>query len=303
MARGNPRYRRWCFTLNNYSANDWDSLRNVAQGDRVLFLAVSREIGESGTPHLQGYIELSAALRLGGVKDLLGFPGCHLEQANGNRQQNVDYISKDEESGPKPADDIFIVDRGRPGQGTRNDLLECKAILDSGGSLADCFETNFTAAVRAYRGLLCYQQLRSSPRDFPTHCVWIYGATGVGKSRLVYQEAQSLGNGSVAYISDSSGKWFDPYQGHRVVVFDDYDGSMPVPILLRLLDRYPTQVPIKGSFVNWCPRIVYITTNEPPIYYHGADRQWDPLVRRLMEFGQVLKMTRGGETQEIKYDY
>lgn len=30
--------------------------------------------------------------------------------------------------------------------------------------------------------------------------------------------------------------------------------------LLRLLDIYPLQVPVKGSFVDWCPENIYITT-------------------------------------------
>lgn len=34
--------------------------------------------------------------------------------------------------------------------------------------------------------------------------------------------------------------------------------------LLRLLDIYPLRVPVKGSFVNWCPSFIFVTSPMPP---------------------------------------
>lgn len=45
------------------------------------------------TPHLQGYVEFKNARTFNQVKKLL--PRAHIEKAKGNRQQNIDYCSKE----------------------------------------------------------------------------------------------------------------------------------------------------------------------------------------------------------------
>ena len=53
------------------------------------------EVGESGTPHLQGYIESQVKIR----PDQLGLSrSIHWEKAKGNRNQNVLYCGKDGEA-------------------------------------------------------------------------------------------------------------------------------------------------------------------------------------------------------------
>lgn len=49
-----PAYRNWCFTLNNYTAEEVE----VLKGDlpQVKYIVFQRERGhEDGTAHLQGY--------------------------------------------------------------------------------------------------------------------------------------------------------------------------------------------------------------------------------------------------------
>jgi len=36
------------------------------------------------------------------------------------------------------------------------------------------------------------------------------------------------------------------------------------PFFLRLLDRYPIEVPIKGGHANWIPEVIIITCPRPP---------------------------------------
>jgi len=57
---GNTRNRpsaskSWVLTLNNYSDEEYGSLKQVLEnlGDYIL----GKEIGESGTPHIQGYVK------------------------------------------------------------------------------------------------------------------------------------------------------------------------------------------------------------------------------------------------------
>lgn len=78
-------------------------------------------------------------------------------------------------------------------------------------------------------------------------------------------------------------QWFDGYFDQRIVIIDDFRGEYPLPLLLKLLDRYPMRVPVKGGFTNWAPTKVYITSNvQPEFWYPEADgRSTAAMLRRL----------------------
>ncbi len=82
---------RWCFTLNNYTEQESSSLVLTIR-DRCKKAIVAKEVGASGTPHLQGYIEFKTKSR---PKSVFMFNRIHFEKAKGNAQQNYDYCSKD----------------------------------------------------------------------------------------------------------------------------------------------------------------------------------------------------------------
>lgn len=56
MQEGNiiPPARHWFFTLNNPKENDWDEIKNIIHHGLIQVLVMQDEIGESGTPHIQG---------------------------------------------------------------------------------------------------------------------------------------------------------------------------------------------------------------------------------------------------------
>lgn len=86
--------KKWCFTLNNWKE---DELSAIVRDFEVLcdVAIVGAEIGESGTPHLQGYIELKVKGR-----PLSKFPllkRAHWETAKGSRESNREYCAKDGE--------------------------------------------------------------------------------------------------------------------------------------------------------------------------------------------------------------
>ena len=82
--------KRWCFTLNNYNQEDIDHL-NSHGSDVSDFLIFSEEVGESGTPHLQGYIEFKKKTR---PMEHFNNKRFHWEKSKGSQIQNKDYITK-----------------------------------------------------------------------------------------------------------------------------------------------------------------------------------------------------------------
>ena len=87
--------RFWCFTLNNYSHQEEQHIFDQGtDNDAVLYLVVGREVGESGTPHLQGFVAFRTRLRLVEVKAVLG-ARLHLEIARASPSQAANYCKKD----------------------------------------------------------------------------------------------------------------------------------------------------------------------------------------------------------------
>lgn len=269
--------KKWCFTLNNYTEDEFQRIQSSIESDDVQYAVVGRECGISGTPHLQGFVVFMRKKALGGVKASLGSARLHLETARGSPSQAAEYCKKEGD----------FIERGTIGgvtsQGSRTDLAKIQKLVKSGASMSEIADEEFSSFIRYHRGIMLYASLRTPRRTWRTQAVWFHGPTGSGKSRRAYTESHALCNGSVAYIGDSSLKWFDPYSGEKGVVLDDFDGSAPISLLLRAIDRYPMRVPIKGGFVEWAPRIIWITSNFSPADLYGSQPQWDALRRRLDE--------------------
>lgn len=81
----------WCFTLNNWTKDELDSICSKCS-KFCSFAIIGSEVGESGTPHLQGYVEFIKKSRPVGVFDN---KRIHFEKCKGDRADNVKYCSKD----------------------------------------------------------------------------------------------------------------------------------------------------------------------------------------------------------------
>ena len=86
--------RKWCFTINNYIEEDEQNLLDELTPDKVVYAIVGREKGESGTPHLQGYVCFKRRLKMNTATATLG-KTARLEPARGTPEQNEQYCSKD----------------------------------------------------------------------------------------------------------------------------------------------------------------------------------------------------------------
>lgn len=97
MAR--VRSNRVCFTLNNYEISDIDIIEQYAKQDIVKYLVVGQEIGENGTPHLQGFVHIEKDRKACGInfwkKELQFSQPAHYENARGSDEQNKNYCVKD----------------------------------------------------------------------------------------------------------------------------------------------------------------------------------------------------------------
>ena len=86
--------RRWCLTCNNWVQEDIDRFWNLSESITVDYKIYGKEVGESGTPHLQAFIIFRRAVRFKRLKEALG-PKWHLEAAKGTSVQAATYCRKD----------------------------------------------------------------------------------------------------------------------------------------------------------------------------------------------------------------
>jgi hypothetical protein len=87
------RAKRWVFTLNNYTAAEEAQIASLGN-DGATYLVYGREVGESGTPHLQGFVIFTAPLRFTTAKSKLG-DRCHIAVSTARLpSQAADYCKK-----------------------------------------------------------------------------------------------------------------------------------------------------------------------------------------------------------------
>lgn len=262
--------KAWIFTWNNYDPSSEPLLLSLFQQDKFTFICWGREIAPSGTPHLQGYFELPRKKSMGGIKRLHpGLSGLHLERRRGTPKEARDYCAKDGQ----------FVEHGKisGGQGSRTDINTTFERIKEGASELEIAEENPRLYCQYRRSFERYRGLLVPKRSWKSTVYVLIGPTGTGKTRWVHDREDQV-------WTPGDFKWFDGYRGQDAVLFDDYSSDgYSLPLLLRLLDRYPMQVPVKGDFAEWCPRRIYITSNVAveSWYPFADDEHKAALLRRL----------------------
>lgn len=82
--------KHWCFTFNNYTTVEKNELVQLFQ--HLGLYVIGQEIGENGTPHLQGYIALKTKKRLTALKKIN--KRIHWEPTR-NVEASIEYCKKE----------------------------------------------------------------------------------------------------------------------------------------------------------------------------------------------------------------
>lgn len=129
--------------------------------------------------------------------------------------------------------------------------------------------------------------LSRTVRDFQPDVYWLWGATGVGKTR----EAIRIATGDVYWFNLNDKGWQDGYTGQYGCIIDDFRGSIAYDELLRMLDRYPYSLSRRGRMpVPFLSRVIVITSSmRPEMVYkkRAAEDGIEQLLRRLTEVTEV----------------
>lgn len=264
------RWRNFCFTVNNYSDDSLDALK---ESDKVSYLVVGKEVGESGTPHLQGYCELKSQLVFKTLKKLL--PSAHLEHRFGTALQASQYCKKDGDF-----EEIGEISK----QGARTDIYAATRAIAEGVPMRQVAAENPCTYVKFHRGLEAFRRIiNETPRNCVPKVVVLYGPSGTGKSKRAREFAVD------PWIwTPLKGLWFDGYYGQKTVIFEEYRGQFPLANLLVLLDRYSVDVQVKGGSTHFSPsEIVFTSPLHPRDWYPDTTENLKQLYRRITSIVEV----------------
>lgn len=246
MAR--QRYRCYMATLfeePNYKK--WESIQEIQ-----YIVGQLEKCPTTNKIHWQGYIECNKAIDMKKLKELLGYNQIHLERRIGTQDQAIKYVSKNETKiGP-------TYEYGnKKEQGKRNDITNALTMLQNGNSINQIID-EIPNMLRYDKHLERYIQRSVEPRDFETEVTVLIGEPGSGKTRHVIDNEKDLW---IMPEPSSGTTWFDGYIGQEAVLIDDFAGNIRYNFLLQLTDRYPMRVNVKGGYVQWRPKRIYITSN------------------------------------------
>lgn len=272
------RARNWCFTLNNPTLEESESLHLLSlEYPDIRYLVFQLEEGAEGTTHIQGYLELKQPYRFTRLKSMIS-QRVHLEKRRGTRTQARLYCMKEETRVDGPYEYGEWVPEEQPSARTQREIRE---LVSQGAREEEIWDKHFGWMARYYRGFREYIRIRTPPRDFKTRLIVLYGPTGTGKSRWAMENLTDL-------YWKPRGEWWDGYTGEASAIMDDFYGWVPYDQLLRLGDRYPLLVPTKGSFVHFRARTLAITSNKLPAdWYTNIDMQ--AFYRRVEEWHIVTQ--------------
>lgn len=236
----NPRSRGWVFTINNWTDDDLIQVKSLSE--QSVYIICEKEIGEKGTPPLQGYVLYENQRSFSSMKKKLLH--ASLRASVGSPKQNQVYCSKD---------GVFFEFGKPPDQGHRTDIEEVRSDLAEGSRMRD-----IVCTCKSYQSLRIAEmwlKYLEKPRAWKPEVRWYYGPTGSGKTS---DARQWLGDD--LYTCLETAKWFKGYDAHENVMFDDMRRDFcKFHQLLKLLDKYECRVETKGGSRQFVPHKIVIT--------------------------------------------
>jgi len=167
--------------------------------------------------------------------------GRHVESSRGTARQNREYCSKGGNfiEGGSINEGRISTDRNETARSfmaavRRGD----KGLVEFAGQEPHAWIHHGSNMLRNALSLLAPVERES------IHVRWIYGAPGVGKSRLAHATLPE------AYVKEPRTKWWNGYLCQSDVIIDDFGpNGIDINHLLRWFDRYKCLVENKGGMV------------------------------------------------------
>lgn len=284
-----PKVMRWCVTWNNPTVEGTFLADKLKANSAIKGFVFQKEKGANGTPHFQMYIEFSKQTYTSGVKAAIGHT-VHCIKANGTKEQNIKYCSKDTDrlDGPWVHGTCSAEHKGQ--QGKRNDLdAFAEAIMNSGG-IDDNIEEEYRGMVLRYgkyaKAMVTESKFRKAkarelewwkeqiakdeagqPSDGQQQreLTFYFGPTAVGKTTLVKKTCVKE-YGELPFAKDGNTKWWDGYEGEKTVLVDEWRKEFAsVECFNQLTNAGVSRIEYKGDYGTLDAEAMFFTSNKHPL--------------------------------------
>ena len=271
--------RRWCLTINNEERSLEELSKYIESLEHFKYAIFQREEGEeTHTPHIQLFIIFSCSKRFNTIKNY--FPTAHIEGAKGTNAQCRDYCSKTDTRIEGPVElGVFAEERSRTDISNFMELVKLNTdYLDLEKLYPNLYLNNLNKLDKIKENYR-FEKFKKVLRD--VEVTYIYGEPGIGKTSYIVDK-HGLGN----YFSVPFYRYgnFDYYNGEDVIVFDEFAGQIEIPLMNKLLDRYPMMLPSRFASKICCYTKVYIISNFPLSSLYPNDREnglYNAFLRRI----------------------
>lgn len=261
-------YRKYQLTINNPLEHGFshEVIKQIlGEFKSFIYGCLGDEIGAQ--PHTHVYVVFKNAVMFSTMQQR--FYGAHIEAAKGTHRENRDYIRKvgkwrDTYKAETNLPETFEELGELPNEPDRR-MKQSEAILamvEDGASDSEIVRTYPSAMyhlnrIEQTRQTFLGDTYREQWRTL--HVEYIWGATGVGKTRSVMDKH---GYKNVFRVTNYAHP-FDGYRGERVLLFDEFRSSLPLADMLKYLDGYPLMLPCRYADKVACFTEVYIISNIP----------------------------------------
>lgn len=272
-----PLAKHWAgCTLNNYTAVDEARLQDFAK-QHCDYMVYGREVGESGTPHLQFMLCLKKQCRGSTLAKAIPRAIFFVKSKHSTMQQASDYCKKDGnfvEFGTLPKD------QHEAGLQKIRDNYEDTLAKAKAGRIDDIIPKHQIIHYKTIKQIA--HDNKPMPKDLTwgetgiTPNEWIWGPTRTGKSFTA--RAENPG----AYMKMNN-KWWDRYNGQKVVIIEDLGQSHEYlgDHLKIWADVYAFPAEIKNSGDLIRPEKIVVTSNYSIQELFPDPNIHEPLLKRF----------------------
>lgn len=271
----NSQARKWQLTINNYQEHNItdDLIKENLLKFVPDYYCLCKEIGnETKTPHIHIFIYSKSPIRFTTIKNR--FPTAHIEKAYGTIQDNIDYVRKtgkfeNTDKAETTIEGSFEEYGTIPSELQEKDPVIGQLLEDikDGKSNIEIIENNPQWALKIrdidlIRETYLEDKYMKENRDIIV--TYVYGKTGVGKTRDIYQRHGAKNVCRITNYIGNRGTRFDSYKSTmNTLVFEEFHSQIPISDMLNYLDIYPLMLPARYNDKVACYTYVYITSNIP----------------------------------------
>lgn len=297
----NNKAKHWCFTINNPSELDYASLVMFRPQTTYMVYGVEHAVlansaGARKTPHLQGYFCLVGQKTRTALSKILD--RAHLEVKKGTVRDAIDYCKKGDQTheewskfktaGPHYGQNAEVHQTGE--EPLEQNVAGHKASMEKYEETMRLAKEGCFDEINPKHSLLYFNNIRNVRQEVINNKprtalswehghspnLWIYGVTGTGKSKKVWEEYPT------AYRKMCN-KWWDGYNDQATVVIEDVGRSHDYlgDHLKIWADRFPFRAEMKGRTVMLRPERLVVTSNYHPSELWTDPNVCDPILRRF----------------------